>query len=354
MSDHGAGLVGDQLELLTAAQRLRGQFGGHAPGQGGQVESLRGGRVVGAFDAGQRQQLLDKVGGAVAAGQRGGQGALAIGVERGGLRHLRLHADGGDGCAQFVRGIGGEAALGLDELGDARKEFVQRLDQRRQLARGVGQRQGLQRTRLAREHRALQSAQGEQAGAHGQPHGQRQQRQGQGQRGELAAQHGVQDRGARVEPLAHPHLHVGRAARRGEHAPGGAVDLHGAEAARVGRQRLRRGVARAGQQLAVVPHLKGHARRVAVQGGGEGVVAGVVVGVVIAVACRVPGAALLADDERGRLGEVAVEQFVEFVLRADPRPGGGQQPHGQRHAQHADQQAALQRGLHAVASVAMA
>ena len=54
-------------------------------------------------------------------------------------------------------------------------------------------------------------------------------------------------------------------------------------------------------------------------------------------------AGLLRDEQGRRLGEMAVEQLVEFVADIHPRQRGRDQPDADDQAQHQRQQPALQR-----------
>jgi hypothetical protein len=96
--------------LLPAASACGASSGQHGPGHAARSTGHRRGGA--ALQPRQGQQLLHQVGGTVAALQRGQQGMVArirIAFAQG---HLGLGADGGDGGAQLVRGIGREAALG--------------------------------------------------------------------------------------------------------------------------------------------------------------------------------------------------------------------------------------------------
>ena len=115
--------------------------------------------------------------GAAAAGQQAAQGMGAggrIGLTQ---RHLGLGADGGDGGAQLMGGVGGEAAFGLHHLANALKQPVQ-------------------------------------AG---------QQRQGQRHGPQDAAQHCPQDGAADIQLLTHKHQHILLGTAGAEHTPGGAA-----------------------------------------------------------------------------------------------------------------------------------
>ncbi|OIQ67145.1 hypothetical protein GALL_512780 [mine drainage metagenome] len=114
-----------------------------------------------------------------------------------------------------------------------------------------------------------------------------------------------------------------------------AADRYGGEAcfeALAGRRHgLGRRIRRLQHQPTFVENLERHLRRVAVQGGR-----------VHHMIVRVRRARLLHHQQRRRLRQMAVEQFVEFVLHVAPGQRGGGQPHAAHQAEQQQQQPALQ------------
>jgi hypothetical protein len=166
------------------------------------------------------------------------------------------------------------------------------------------------------------------------PDAQRQQRQRERDRPQGAAQHGAQDRIARIHLFAHVDLDVALGPVRRVHAPGDVVDRHGAKAAlergAPGARRPGRRVGRAQREPAFVEDLERDLGRIAVQDRR--------VGDVVAFDLRV-----LHDQQRRGLREVAVQELVEFVPRVQPGERGGRGPQRQHHREHQREQAALQR-----------
>ena len=296
-----------------------------------------------------------------------GAGA-AVGFGQG---HLGLGADGGDGRAQLVRRIGGEAALGRHHRGDALEQPVQCVEHGLHLGRCAGHLHRRQALRVAGGQGVPQGAQRGGAAPHGPPHGQRQQRQGHGHRPQHAAQHRPEDVAAAVGLLADEHPHVAVGTLGHEHPPRRTGQLHVMEAqAQAGlprrgraarcvavvvivvvavaqavaftggghgvRRQLhhRRGrcVGRARHQLPFMPDLEGHTRRIAVQ-------LRRIPRLVVVMRCT----GLLHHQQCGGLRQVAVEQFVQLMLHVGPGGRGRGHPHRHHRGQQQGQQAALQR-----------
>ena len=338
---HGHGLPGPlQVDVLAARLRRALQILRLLRSDGGQVALATPALArVGVGHLGlqprQLQQLLHQPRGAVAAGNGGGQRGAALVVLRGALRHLRLHADAGDRCAQLVRGVGGEAALARQLLVHALEQAVERAHQRAHLGQHAVLGQRLQRVRVARGHAGAQGAQRAHGAAHRPPDAGRQQRQRHQQRQQRAAQAGQQHvaagRGllADVDDVLDPVLVEPGG---GEHAPAGAADALVRQAAR-GRRRHRRlgRVGRARMQLALVPDLERHARLVFVQQRRR-----LHHGIVVVVH-------LAGGQQRGGLRQVGIQQLVQLVLGDEPRHRHRAQPGDQHEAQHHRRQALGER-----------
>jgi hypothetical protein len=103
---------------------------------------------------------------------------VALGFVGGGQRDLGLRLERGQRRAQFVRGIGGEAALVLEGPVDAGEEFVQALHQRQDLARRVAVGDRRQPVRRACRDVVGDAAQGPQRNADRDQQHQGQSRQG--------------------------------------------------------------------------------------------------------------------------------------------------------------------------------
>ncbi len=241
----------------------------------------------------------------------------ALSVVRGTERDLGLGADGRDRRAQFMRGVGGEAALGAEQRLDAGEQMVQRLDQRQQFAVGIVQRQRLQCLRLASGQRSTQSMQRRDGTRHRPPHHQRQQRQRPKQRPQRVVQGSPEDGVARAAALADLDDDIAPGAARHEHAPCRAVDTHVVEtppfADVSGHQLLPWRVRRTQREAPVAEHLESHGRCIAMQRARLDRAV-----VVIPMALRQQGGR--------RLREVAVEQFLEFVPGVEPGQRCGREP----------------------------
>jgi hypothetical protein len=133
--------------------------------------------------------------------------------------------------------------------------------------------------------------------------------------------------------LAHKHLHIALGAACGKHAPGGAViQAHGGKTPRLGRHRRQGGVGGAQHQLPFVKDLEHDFGGVFVQGG--------------RIRNLIPvGVALLHHQQGGGLGQMAVQQFIEFMARIKPGHGCGTKPDHRDQCEQLRQQAGLQRRL---------
>ena len=165
------------LDRLPPLEGPRRQLGGHAPRRARQVDRAS----AGAAPASSRDSVSICSTSRAARSQpcqRRVQRMAARRVVGLAQRHLGLRADRRDRGAQFVRRIGGEAALGLHQRGDALEQAVQRIEHRLHLGRRVRRRRpGCQRLRLALGQRAPELAQRRDAPVHRPPDRQRQQRQ---------------------------------------------------------------------------------------------------------------------------------------------------------------------------------
>ena len=317
----GVGQFAGQQRPVGASRRIR-----RARATGG------GGRRGIGLKPRELQQLIDQMGRAVAGHEGGRQGLRALGLIGRTLGHLRLHADGRQRCAQFVRGVGGEALLGGEAFGHALEQAVERIDQRLHLARCVGHVQRVERVRLALRHLGTKPLQRLDRAAHGPHDAQRQQRKARQQRPDGARQARQQHVFARALALADEDGHVALAALGVEHMPVARADGLQAQAPRIQRrQRLHRRIARAHDQLPLVPDLNGHLRLVFVQQRRRGVAEAAQIVEVQA-----------AEQGRG-LREVGVEQFVHFMAQVQPGQAQHQHPARGQQAQHGRQQAGAQR-----------
>ena len=272
------------------------------------------------------------MGRAVAAGQCGLQGLLALrGIGACTQGHLGLGPNGGNRRAQLMGRIRREAALRLQHAFNAPEQAIQSLHQRLHFSGHVLEHHRLQRLGLPLAQHLAELPQRQQAAPHGQPAGQRQQGQGQHQWQQHTAQHGAQDRAARRQLLAHKHLHIALGPLGREHPPFGAVgQLNGGKPALDLAQGPCAGLGRTLHELAFVEHLEDHARCIFVQRRCIGHLVVVVVG------------GLLHHQQGGCLGQMAVQQLIQFMARIAPDQHGCSQPHHRRQAQHQRQQTRLQ------------
>ena len=134
------GWAGDsEAEIDVAGDDLRTEIGAHRFAQRRQVDRLWMGRPDSGSGRGQLQHLVDQAGGRLESGfcnccsERSRSLAIA-----GALGDLQLGLQRSQRRAQFVGGIGGETALGVDGLFHALEQAVSGLDQRADLGRCAG------------------------------------------------------------------------------------------------------------------------------------------------------------------------------------------------------------------------
>lgn len=189
---NGAGRVALKFQRLLFANGFGCQLGHHLLRHGAQIDRRHDGCLQ-RFQPGQAEQLLDQARGAVAAFERALQCVLAQGVVGFAHRHLRLHADGGNRRAQFVRSIGGKTALGFKQMSDAPEQAVQGGNHGHHLGGRMAQGDRIQRLRLALCQGAPKPPNRLHAPVHRPPHRQPQQGQRHQHRPQGAAQHGPQN-----------------------------------------------------------------------------------------------------------------------------------------------------------------
>ena len=133
---HRAGVGGIELERLPLVRARCGASS--ATTRARPARPGRAARAAGAAPASSRDSVSSCSTSRVARSQPSSvasQRVAALRVVGLGQRHLGLGADRRDRRAQLVRGVGGEAALGLHQRADALEQAVQRVEHRRHLRR---------------------------------------------------------------------------------------------------------------------------------------------------------------------------------------------------------------------------
>ena len=277
------------------------------------------------------QHLVDQVRGARQAALQLLQRALAFAVVACPHGDLELRLQGGERGAQLVRGIGREAAFGFECRLDAAEQAVQGFQHGPDFLRGRRRRQRLQLLRRTAGDLARDALQWCQALPRREPDPEPDQGQAE-EGGHEQAPGDVADQVvADVVVFADLDLQAALAVPAAEVAPVAVVAARFGKAGGRGQGGFRR-VARAHHQLAVgAPDLEAQAALILVGGFAE------ILDVVVAVVC--------GEGEQGlrRLGELGVEQFIDFVVRVDVAEHHGDQPGRGDAAEQQGEQAAAQR-----------